>query len=407
MLPAYANLRRSGVDLLRCADRLLPSRNVIHRIPLGVPRGRDVVAAALLGAVVLAGTALVACVRSGGTVGVVTALAALGAAGAWSWHRVAPVVSAVVVVAIVVVHVTAGQPYGPILVLVVLAGYAVARHRGLRVAAITCAACGLGLGAALWTRLDASHFEMTLTILLAWPGVFVVVPALAGALVRTRAEAAARERAELVARGAYEERLRVAREVHDIAGHGFAVVAMQAGVALTVFDEAPRQARVSLEAIRASSEQALLELQAALDTLHVDAPSARDVPDLVERVRASGVPVDLDVTGDPGGLDHRVSVVVYRLAQEALTNVMRHAGPTSAVVTIAYGENDVTVVVRDRGSGSGTASPTAPGRGLRGLRERVERMHGTFTAADRPTGGFEVAASVPVATPHTRSGLAR
>jgi signal transduction histidine kinase len=401
MLRAYADLRRSGVDLLRCADRLLPSWSVIHRT--GLPRGRDVVAAAVLGAVVLTGTAFVVDLQSGGTIGAATAAAALGAAGAWSWHRVAPVVSAVVVVAVVVAYVVAGQPYGPIMVLVALAGFAVARHRGLRVAALTCAACGLGLAAALWTRLDASHVEMTVAILLAWPGVFVVVPALAGALARTRAEAAARERAELLARGAYEERLRVAREVHDIAGHGFAVVAMQAGVALTVFDEAPRQARVSLEAIRASSERALLELQAALDTLHADAPGARDVPDLVEQVRASGVPVDLAVTGDPAGLDDQVSVVVYRLVQEALTNVVRHAGPTAAEVAIGYGEDEVRVVVRDRGPGGGTEN--RPGRGLRGLRERVERLHGTFTATDRPTGGFEVAACIPVAT--TLCGLAR
>jgi signal transduction histidine kinase len=261
------------------------------------------------------------------------------------------------------------------------------------VAALTCVASGLALAAALWTQLDATHLEATAAILLAWPGVFVVIPALAGALARTRAEAAAREKAELVARGAYEERLRVAREVHDIAGHGFAVVAMQAGVALTVFDEEPEQARVSLEAIRTSSEHALLELQAVLDTLHADAPAARDVPDLVERVRATGLPVELAVTGGPGALDQQVSATVYRLAQEALTNVVRHAGPATAKVVIEYGEEEVAVAVRDNGGGAGHRAGS--GRGLRGLRDRVEHLHGTFTASDRPTGGYEVAATIP------------
>lgn len=362
-----------------------------RRVPL--PRVREAVAATLLAAAVLAGSALVAALRPDAPLGAATVLAVLAAAGAWSWHRVAPVLSAAAVVGVVAGHVLAGQPYGPILAVVVLACFAVARHRGARVAGATCAAAAVALAAALFTRLDATHLEATAAILLAWPGVFVVVPALAGALARTRAEAAARERAELVARGAYEERLRVAREVHDIAGHGFAVVAMQAGVALTVFDEEPRQARVSLEAIRTSSEHALAELQAVLDALHADAPTARDVPDLVARVRAGGLPVELAVTGGPGGLGEQVSATVYRLAQEALTNVVRHAGPATAHVVIDYREGGVSVTVRDDGGGAGQSA--APGRGLRGLRERVERLRGTFTAADRPTGGYEVVATIP------------
>jgi signal transduction histidine kinase len=394
------------------AEGLLRSLDVIHRVGqddrrIPLPGGRDVVAAMLLGAAVLAGSALVADVQSGGPLGAATVVAVLAAAGALSWHRVAPVVSTVAVVVIVSAYVLAGQPYGPILILVVSACFAVARHRCVRIAGPTCPTCAasaVALAAALWTQLDASHLQATAAILLAWPAVFVVVPALAGALARTRAEAAARERAELVARGAYEERLRVAREVHDIAGHGFAVVAMQAGVALTVFDEEPRQARVSLEAIRTSSEHALRELQAVLDTLYADAPAARDVPDLVKRVRASGQPVELIVTGSPGVLDQQVSATVYRLAQEALTNVLRHAGPATAEVVISYGEDEVLVAVRDNGAGSGQRAGS--GRGLCGLRERVEQLHGTFAAADRPTGGYEVTATIPN-TPIPTEGVPR
>lgn len=363
----------------------------LRQVPL--PSRRDVGQAAVLAAVVLAGSALVASLQPGGAFGPITVVAVLVAAAAWAWHRVAPVVSAAVVVAVVAVHVLAGQPYGPIMLLVVVACFDVARHRGHRAAVLTCAAAAVALAVALWTQLDATNLAPTAAILVAWPGVFVAVPALAGALVRTRADAAARERAELLARGADEERLRVAREVHDVAGHGFAVVAMQAGVALTVFDEDPRQARISLEAIRTSSEQALRELQGVLDTLHDDGPAAHDVPELVDRVRAGGLPVELAVTGGPMALDQQVSATIYRLVQEALTNVVRHAGPTAAEVVIEYRQHDVAVTVRDDGRGAGHRR--APGRGLRGLRERVEMLDGTFMAADRTHGGYEVAATIP------------
>lgn len=356
-----------------------------------LPSARVAVAAGVLAVVVPAGTALVARTQPLAVFDARGIAAILVAAAAWSWHRVAPVPSAVAVVATVVAYVLAGQPYGPILAFVVLSSFALTRHRRARLAAPVCVVAGGALAAALWTRLDAEPHAVTVTLLLAWPGVFVVVPALAGALTRTRAEAVERERAALLARGADEERLRVAREVHDIAGHGFAVVAMQAGVALTVFDEQPAQARVSLDAIRSASEHALQELQATLDTLHAGVSTARDVPDLVERVRAGGLPVALSVTGDPGALGERESATVYRLVQEALTNVLRHAGPTAAEVDVDYGAREVSVAVRDRGTG-GTA---APGRGLSGLRQRVEELHGTFTARERPTGGYEVAATFP------------
>ena len=366
-----------------------------------LPGGRVAAAAAVLAVLVLAGTALVAGLQPQAVFDGWGVAAVLVAAAAWSWHRPAPATSAVAVTATVVAYVLAGQAYGPILFFVVLACFALTRHRLAGVATPVCVAAAVALAAALWTRLDTQNHIATVTLLLAWPGVFVVVPALAGALTRTRAEAMGRERAALLARGADEERLRVAREVHDIAGHGFAVVAMQAGVALTVFDEQPTQARVSLEAIRSASEHALRELQATLDTLHAGAPGARDVPDLVERVRAGGLPVALSVSGDPGTLGERESVTVYRLVQEALTNVLRHAGPTTADVQVDYGGRGVSVAVRDRGAGA--RGGTGPGRGLRGLRQRVEELRGTFTAKDRPAGGYEMTATIPIASGPTPS----
>ncbi len=364
---------------------------MIHRNAL--PSGRTAAAAGVLAVVAPAGTTLVDRLQPEAVLDARGVAAILVAAAAWSWHRVAPLPSAVVVTAAVVGYVLEDQPYGPILFFVVLACFGLARYRSARVSAAFCAPAAVALSGALWTRLDTQGPAVTATLLLAWPAVFVVVPALAGALTRTRAEAMARERAALLARGADEERLRVAREVHDIAGHGFAVVAMQAGVALTVFDEQPAQARLSLEAIRGASEHALRELQATLDTLQAGAPTARDVPDLVERVRAGGLPVALNVTGDPGALGERESVTVYRLVQEALTNVLRHAGPTTAEVDVDYGSREVSVAVRDRGAGP--PDGTGLGRGLRGLQERVEELRGTFAARKGSAGGFEVAARIP------------
>jgi signal transduction histidine kinase len=370
---------------------------VIHRYGrlsgYALPSGRVAAAAAALTVVALAGTVVVDRLQPQAALDARGVAAILVAAAAWSWHRVAPAAAAVVVTAAVEAYVLAGQPYGPILGLVMLVSFALARRRSARVVAPVCAAAGVTLAGVLWTRLDTQGPVVIGTLLLAWPTVFVVVPALAGALTRSRAEAMARERAALLARGADEERLRVAREVHDIAGHGFAVVAMQAGVALTVFDEQPAQARLSLEAIRTASEHALRELQATLDTLHAGAPTACDVPDLVERVRAGGLPVALTVTGAPGALGERESTTVYRLVQEALTNVLRHAGPTTAEVDVEYGAREVSVTVRDRGAGA--SDETMPGRGLRGLQQRVEELRGTSAARERATGGFEVEATIP------------
>ena len=365
-----------------------PARSIVDMIA-NLPPARDVSAAGALAVVVVAGTVLAASLQ-GLAVGAPTVVVCLVAAGAWSWHRSAPLAAAVVVVATVAAYVVLGQPIGPIMLVVALACFAIGRHRSGPLAAGVSAAAAFVLAAAVWTRLDGTHGWGVAAILVAWPGVFVVVPCLAGALVRIRGEAAVRARRELLAAGAYEERLRVAREVHDIAGHGFAVVAMQAGVALTVFDERPGSARTFLENIRSSSERALQELQATLDV--TGEPGTYDVPALVERVRAGGLPVELTVHGAVGDLDLDRSAAVYRVVQEALTNVVRHAGGAAASVTIDHGPAGVSVSVADRGPGGG---PAGHGHGLRGLRQRVERLGGEFTAADRRAGGFEVVATLP------------
>ncbi|MEU1879113.1 sensor histidine kinase [Streptosporangium sp. NPDC020072] len=200
------------------------------------------------------------------------------------------------------------------------------------------------------------------------------------------------------------ERARIAGEVHDAAGHGLATIAMQAGLALLMFDEHPDQVRESLEAIRATSTRALGQLRSALDL--VESGPSDDLSELFAGVRAAG----LAVTVEPARpyVPPQLEDVVYRVVRESLTNVLRHAGPTQAAVRIAHGRDGLRVEVLDRGSGTagtpaGTADTPVEGRGLTGMRARVVRAGGSFEAGPREDGGFHVTAHFPQGTDATKA----
>lgn len=247
--------------------------------------------------------------------------------------------------------------------------------------------------------------------LLLYPGVrpgslipyasWLLVPWLLGAVLRLRWEAAMRSRREVAEAAATDERLRVAREVHDVAGHGFAVIAMQAGVALHVLDRKPEQARVALEEIRAASRSALGELRDTLDVVAGDTdPSRRagsgglaELDGLVARMRGAGLDVALEVSGSRRALPAEADLAAYRILQESLTNVLRHAGARTARVCLAYGEESLAVSVEDDGSGG---SGSGAGRGIAGMRDRAAAAGGSLSAGPRPGGGFRVAATIPV-----------
>jgi signal transduction histidine kinase len=184
-----------------------------------------------------------------------------------------------------------------------------------------------------------------------------------------------------------------------VAGHGLAAIAMQAGVALVVLDERPEQARASIEAIRTASRAALDELRAVLAT-PPEVPDER-IDDLVGRARAAGLPVDLRL-GDLAGLPPEAGAVAYRVVREALTNVMRHAGVTTAEVSVDRDDDGLIVTVGDRGrggapgvGGTGVGGTGVGGTGLAGLRARAEAAGGTLTAGPRPGGGFAVTLRLP------------
>jgi len=237
-------------------------------------------------------------------------------------------------------------------------------------------------------------------------------------MARARSEAA-RARSEQSRRQASEERLRIAQELHDVLGHHLSLINMRAGVALHLLDsQAARaeaavvdgadQAREAFAAIKQASAEALREVRAVLATLHPadeaaprsPAPGLAELDALVEQAREAGLPVEVRLAGSPDTLPAEVDRAAYRIVQEALTNVRRHAGASaSAVVAIAWSEHDVTVRVDNDGTTSSTvddASASGAGNGIPGMRERATALGGRLAAGPRPDGGFRVEAVLPL-----------
>ena len=237
---------------------------------------------------------------------------------------------------------------------------------------------------------------------------------------RDRAEEAARTREEEARRRAGEERLRIARELHDVLAHNISLISVQAGVALHLMDEQPDQARTALTAIKAASKDALGELRSVLDVLRMTGPGGRSMSDvdegapraptaglegldrLVSAAAAAGLGVRVLTEGTPRPLPPSVDLAAFRIVQEALTNVTRHAGQATATVVLAYGDDGLTVSVDDDGRGaSGTSA--GGGNGIRGMRERAAALGGELEAGPKPGGGFRVTASLP-ARPARQAG---
>ena len=212
---------------------------------------------------------------------------------------------------------------------------------------------------------------------------------------------AAHEREAEAQRRVADERLRIARDVHDLLGHAVAVVTLHAAVAAESLDDDPEAARRSLHTIRAVSRDVLHDLGDTVGLLRGDAapvePAAglTDVADLVAATASTGLDVRLEVRGEPRPLPAAVGATVHRLVQEALTNVLRHACARSATVVLEHRPGELTVSVTD--DGTGAAGPDPAGHGLRGMRERVALLGGQLSAGNRDGGGFAVTAVVPLA----------
>jgi len=230
-----------------------------------------------------------------------------------------------------------------------------------------------------------------------------------GDVVRSRREVvdgllAAREEEALRRIG--DERLRIAREVHDVVAHAMVAINVQAGVAAHLIDRDPEQARSALRDIKAASGEALTDLRATLGVLRGEDGAApvtpatrlRDVPELATGLRAAGVDVDLEVCED-AGVPAAVEAASYRIVQEALTNVLRHAQASRVQVTVSAEDGGVRVEVVDDGTGGRRrGAPGGSGNGVRGMRERAEAIGGTLESGPAPEGGWRVLARIPSGT---------
>jgi signal transduction histidine kinase len=221
-----------------------------------------------------------------------------------------------------------------------------------------------------------------------------------------RAELAERTRDEIARARVDEERLRIAREVHDTVAHAIAIINVQAGVTAHVLDKHPERARDTLEVIARASSDALGEMRSILGVLRDEdehrAPQQGlgDLDELLRTAREAGLEVTADLRLGDGSLPTAVSSAAYRILQEALTNVIRHVGPGPVTVTIDRAPDDLELRVADQGSArsdGGTSTATAPGRGLVGMRERCRLLGGELEAGAVPGGGFVVAARLPLA----------
>ncbi|MFF4357340.1 sensor histidine kinase [Streptomyces sp. NPDC001604] len=322
------------------------------------------------------------------------------------WRRRHPVLVVYGTAAAAMVYLGAGYAYGPVFFTVVVACFSaiVSGHRRAAWGAVAMLWGGHMLVAHwLYRWLPPSHDSAAPWaqegVIAAWVAAIVAVAELA----RIRREQWARERAEraqAARRRADEERLRIARELHDVLAHSISVINVQAGVGLALLDTDPEQARSALTTIKAASKEALGEVRQVLDTLRTpgDAPRAPApgldrLPELVEQAASAGLTVDVE--GEPPLLPPGADLAAFRIVQEALTNVVRHSGSRHARVHVDHDERTLRLRIDDDGPATG-ADAGGSGNGLAGMRERAAALGGTIEAGPRPDGGFRVLAVLPL-----------
>jgi signal transduction histidine kinase len=322
---------------------------------------------------------------------------------ALAWRRRFPLSVYAVVFTSALTYWVSGYPQGPVFFALVIAFVTVvlAGHRLVAWLSIVLGYVSFQwLGALLGTR-DEPSVASALGL-----GAWLLVLATTAEIVRIRreraAEAAHARREEQRLR-ASEERLRIARELHDVVAHNLSLINVQAGTALHLIHERPEQAEGALSAIKQASKDALDELRSVLDVLRdgneaaprVPTPTLADLDTLVERTAAAGIPVELRIDGTRRPLSQPIETAAYRVTQEALTNVARHAGPAQTVVHLSYGSDAVVVEIDDDGRGPRANGGAGAGKGLTGMRERVQALGGRLDAGPQPGRGFRVRAWIP------------
>ena len=266
-----------------------------------------------------------------------------------------------------------------------------------------------------WLIGQPNHTSVMFALVLAAGLVFLLIVAELLRIRTQRSAALERSRTEELRRRSSEERLQMARDLHDIVAHNIAVINVQANTALHLMDRQPERAAAALATINDVSKQALVELRSVLGVLRdVDsggatgaprapAPGLSRVGDLVENAAAAGLSVRVQEDGQAAPLPADVDLTAYRIIQEALTNSARHSGGSAATVRLGYGDGALLVEVDDDGA-PGPPRPPGPartaangsGRGIAGMTERAAALGGTLEAGPRPEGGFGVRVRLPL-----------
>ncbi len=334
-------------------------------------------------------------------------------AGALALRRRYPIVVLVVVNAVTLAWSAAQYPGRAILLGPLVACYTVADLRGWRwglggtvVTALTALlATRLAFGASEPAGANASAVWIAATAGAAGTAVGYY----RALLVAMRAQLAreAQNREEQARRRAVEERLRIGRELHDVIGHTLATISVQAGVGIHLFQRRPAQALEALTTIKQISDQGLADIRTILDVLRAGSDPDRprtprggldQLEMLLDRVRAAGVEPRLTVHGSARPLPAAVDLAAYRIIQEALTNVLRHARARTAWLDLRYEPLQVVIRILDDGSAASTDQDGAIGQGghgISGMRERTLALSGQFTAGPHPDGGFQVRCALP------------
>lgn len=318
------------------------------------------------------------------------------------WLRRFPIVVLTVVVAVTSTYLLRNYPYGPVLISMVIALITTV-VMGHRVAAWSAVAFLLTAHFLFRGPLrDDSWSWGQFAGVAAW-ALVILIGAEVARVRRERAAAAGQMRAESNRRRANEERLRIARELHDTVAHQMSLINVQAGVALHLFDRQPEQAQTALAAIKKASSEGLAELRSLVGVLRDESQAAPRVPtsmlgsldDLIERTAATGLAVSKHLSGETRPLPTAVDLAAFRIIQEALTNVVRHSAATRVRVALRYGADDVTVQVDDDGQG-GDVHILGDGSGILGMRERASTLGGSLSVGRSPLGGYRVTAALPV-----------
>jgi signal transduction histidine kinase len=320
----------------------------------------------------------------------------------YAWRRRWPTAAFLISMVSVSLLWLLGYNAGQLPFLLMVGGYFVAVARPMW-EVMLCSAVALGCFGLLWWG-DGGPYGLRDALISVLAVAITVGLGRAARLRVDLADARAQAAEEVARRQSSEERLRIARELHDIIGHSLGTIAVQAGVGRHLMETEPEKGAEALDNIAKISRDSLDEVRSVVAALRDDEPSYRpapglaDLPELVDTVRSTGLAVDLTLPNDLDVVPRQTGAAVYRITREALTNTVRHAHASKASVQVNHRDGRVELEIHDDGSGSGNGreSSHGTGHGITGMRERAEALGGRLSAGPASDGGFLVTVSLPV-----------